>query len=213
MHARKKRPFAFKAPPAKDLSPRKEATQARAKATIGAIHEAALQVLTDIGFDKLTTTRVAERAGVSVGTLYQYYGDKNALGRALIVEYLGRIEEGLRGVLEEPRDPKTLARHLVRRFIAFKLEERPRSLALRTVMVHANAQEVLQVAMVAIIAALEVPLAAAYPRWPKGRAHEVATIWATLVAGATSEMLDRSPDTVAEPWFGEALEAALIAQL
>jgi hypothetical protein len=57
--------------PAKDPSEsvRKEPRQSRSKATVETIHRAALQVLRDVGYDRLTTTRVAQRAGVSVGTL------------------------------------------------------------------------------------------------------------------------------------------------
>ena len=47
--------------------------------TVEAISEATIQVLLAVGLDRLTTTRVAERAGVSVGTLYQYYPNKQAL--------------------------------------------------------------------------------------------------------------------------------------
>ena len=53
--------------------------QARSRATFEAIVEAAAQILERRGADALTTNRVAERAGVSIGTLYQYFSDKRAL--------------------------------------------------------------------------------------------------------------------------------------
>jgi len=53
--------------------------QARAKATVAAILEAAVQILDQRGADALTTNSVAERAGVSIGTLYQYFPDKHAI--------------------------------------------------------------------------------------------------------------------------------------
>ncbi|AKV00132.1 Transcriptional regulator, TetR family [Labilithrix luteola] len=62
---------------------RKQPLQARSQATVDAILEATLQVLDNVGLQKLTTTRVAERAGVSVGTLYQYFQDKASLVAAL----------------------------------------------------------------------------------------------------------------------------------
>ena len=52
------------------FEPRKTPVQARATVTVGAICEATIQVLLSHGADRLTTTRVADRAGVSVGTLY-----------------------------------------------------------------------------------------------------------------------------------------------
>jgi hypothetical protein len=56
-----------------NLKPRKTPRQARAEATVDAILEATIQVLLSEGAGRLTTTRVAARAGVSVGTMYQYF--------------------------------------------------------------------------------------------------------------------------------------------
>jgi AcrR family transcriptional regulator len=53
-----------------------------------AIHEATFQVLLADGIGRLTTTRVAERAGVSVGTMYQYFPHKQALLYAVLDHYL-----------------------------------------------------------------------------------------------------------------------------
>lgn len=78
------------------LAPRKSPRQARATVTLDAIFEATIQVLLAVGPHQLTTTRVAERAGVSVGTLYQYFPHKQALIYALNARYLeilaGKIE-------------------------------------------------------------------------------------------------------------------------
>ena len=60
------------------LEPRKTPVQARSTVTVEAISEATIQVLLRHGAERLTTTRVAQRAGVSVGTLYQYYPNKQS---------------------------------------------------------------------------------------------------------------------------------------
>lgn len=82
-------------PPA-HLKPRKRPRQARATATLDAIFEATIQILVLEGPARLTTTRVAERAGVSVGTMYQYFPHKQALFYAVNERYLdvlaGKIE-------------------------------------------------------------------------------------------------------------------------
>src|ERR1700733_13409567 len=57
--------------------------QARAAETVAAILEGAAQVLEAGGLPAFTTNAVAERAGVSIGTLYQYFADKNAILLAL----------------------------------------------------------------------------------------------------------------------------------
>jgi len=61
------------------LEPRKTPLQARSAVTVEAIYEATIQVLLTNGIEQLTTTRIAARAGVSVGTLYQYYPNKQSL--------------------------------------------------------------------------------------------------------------------------------------
>lgn len=63
---------------------RKTATQERSRATVDAILEATARILIKEGFDKASTNRVAEVAGVSVGSLYQYFPGKDALVAALI---------------------------------------------------------------------------------------------------------------------------------
>jgi AcrR family transcriptional regulator len=70
--------------PQVSLEPRKTPVQARSTATVEAIFEATIQVLLEVGADLLTTTRVAERAGVSVGTLYQYFPNKDSLLFAVV---------------------------------------------------------------------------------------------------------------------------------
>lgn len=73
------------------LTPRKRPIQARSNVTVDAIFEATIQVLLADGPHRLTTTRVAQRAGVSVGTLYQYYPHKQALLYALNERYLDAL--------------------------------------------------------------------------------------------------------------------------
>jgi AcrR family transcriptional regulator len=78
------------------LKPRKQPVQARSEATVSALFEASIQVLLAVGYRKFTTTRVAERAGVSVGSLYQYFPNRQALITAVIKRYL----DGLTATIE-----------------------------------------------------------------------------------------------------------------
>jgi AcrR family transcriptional regulator len=73
------------------LKPRKKPVQERASVTVQAISEATIQVLLKEGAKSLTTTRVAERAGVSVGTLYQYYPNKRSLLYAVLEQHLQQV--------------------------------------------------------------------------------------------------------------------------
>ncbi|VFU08466.1 TetR/AcrR family transcriptional regulator [Methylocella tundrae] len=77
------------------IKARKQPRQARAKATVDAIFEATIQVLLSDGLSRLTTTRVAERAGVSVGTMYQYFPQKQALLFALLARHIEAVADGV----------------------------------------------------------------------------------------------------------------------
>jgi AcrR family transcriptional regulator len=66
------------------LKPRKRPKQARSAATVDAIVEAAARILEVEGFEGFTTNAIAQRAGVSIGSLYQYFPTKDAITRALI---------------------------------------------------------------------------------------------------------------------------------
>src|SRR5262249_30364756 len=59
-------------------SPRKYASQARSCATVDALVEATARILVREGFDRASTNRIAEVAGVSIGSLYQYFPSKEA---------------------------------------------------------------------------------------------------------------------------------------
>ena len=106
------------------LQPRKTPVQPRAALTVGAISEATIQVLLREGMDRLTTTRVAERAGVSVGTLYQYYPNKHSLLFAVLAAHLDRVTAAVEAACEEARH-KPLAEMIgsvVEAFVDAKLE-------------------------------------------------------------------------------------------
>lgn len=67
-----------------NLAQRKQPRQTRAAATVEAIIEAAARILARDGLARFNTNRVAELAGVSIGSLYQYFPHKDALMAALI---------------------------------------------------------------------------------------------------------------------------------
>jgi AcrR family transcriptional regulator len=81
--------------------PRKAASQERSRATVDALVEATARVLVREGFDKASTNRIAEVAGVSVGSLYQYFPGKEALVAAVIERHQQEIMETVRGEMAE----------------------------------------------------------------------------------------------------------------
>ena len=117
------------------LRPRKSASQARSRATVDAIFEAAIQVLVADGPTRLTTTRVAERAGVSVGSLYQYYPDKRSLLFGVVHRQIDRVgaavETACRHLEGQPLAAMTDG--LIMAYVAVKTERIDASLALYAV--------------------------------------------------------------------------------
>lgn len=86
-----------------DLTPRKRPRQARSKATVDAILTATAQTLVELGYDKTTTNLVAQRAGVSIGSLYQYFPNKEALVKALCEQHMQQTLQRLMGQLQALR--------------------------------------------------------------------------------------------------------------
>jgi AcrR family transcriptional regulator len=80
------------APAAPNLAPRKVAQQARAKATVRAILDATSRLLVERGYHAISTNLVARVAGVSIGSLYQYFPSKESLITALADEHLAALQ-------------------------------------------------------------------------------------------------------------------------
>ncbi len=80
---------------------RKNASQERSRATVDALIEATARILVREGFDKASTNHIAATAGVSVGSLYQYFPSKEALVIAVIERHNQEIMDVVRGALAE----------------------------------------------------------------------------------------------------------------
>ncbi len=76
---------------AESLNPRKNPRQRRSRVTIDSIFEATIQVLLASGVEKVTTIQIAERAGVSIGSLYQYFPNKRALMAAVVRRHVSQV--------------------------------------------------------------------------------------------------------------------------
>ena len=74
---------------------RRTPRQQRSRATVDAVLDAADDLVVEVGVAALTTTAVAERAGVAVGTLYQYFDDVDAVAAALVARHGARFAEDL----------------------------------------------------------------------------------------------------------------------
>ena len=96
---------------------RKVPKQARAEATVQAVLDAGARVLIEVGYSKASTNLIADTAGISIGSLYEYFPGKEAIFAEL------RRREGMKTYVQlvgEPRPttPSAALRHLVTTYIA-----------------------------------------------------------------------------------------------
>ncbi|WP_368930705.1 TetR family transcriptional regulator [Achromobacter xylosoxidans] len=106
------------------LSERKQPQQARSAELVAAILQAGAQVLAKEGAARFTTARVAEKAGVSIGSLYQYFPNKAAILYRLQTQEWQQTSDLLRRLLEDARHaPPQRLRNLVHAFVRSECEE------------------------------------------------------------------------------------------
>ena len=104
------------------LKVRKQPRQDRSRATVDAILEAASQVFRRLGYAAGTTDRIALRAGVSVGSLYQYFPNKDAILIAVVERHLARMMGDIERLLEAEQGEEPNLDALLRRFVLALLE-------------------------------------------------------------------------------------------
>ncbi|RWX41695.1 TetR/AcrR family transcriptional regulator [Rhizobium leguminosarum] len=113
------------------ISSRKQPKQARSAELVAAILDAAAQVLAREGAQRFTTARVAERAGVSIGSLYQYFPNKAAILFRLQSDEWRQTTDMLGGILADAqRPPLERLRRLVHAFLRSECEEAAMRVAL-----------------------------------------------------------------------------------
>lgn len=117
------------------LEQRKSPVQARSTASVESILEATIQVLLNVGKKQLTTTRVAHRAGVSVGTLYQYFPNKSALLQGALRRHLESVAGAMEKACQEERySPLSqMVTRVVNTFLEAKMKDLKTSVALYSV--------------------------------------------------------------------------------
>jgi AcrR family transcriptional regulator len=173
------------------LEPRKSPVQARSAASVGAILEATIQVLLSIGKERLTTTRVASRAGVSVGTLYQYFPNKGALLQAALKRHLDAVTDAVEQVCREQKGKSLdqMATALINTFLDAKMKDAKASVALYSVSSDVDAGRIVRQMGVRSNQAIAGMLATA--REPLTRDPQlVASMLQVSMAGVSRRLLE-----------------------
>lgn len=173
------------------FEPRKTPVQARSTVTVEAISEATIQVLLSHGTGRLTTTRVAERAGVSVGTLYQYYPNKQSLLFAVLEDHLNKVSAAVESACERARH-KLLAdmvKEVVEAFVDAKMERTDISMALYQIATEVDGPALVKRSGQRCRKALEVLLGTAPDAGSRQEKFAVQMMVAAM-AGATRSVLE-----------------------
>jgi AcrR family transcriptional regulator len=104
------------------IGARKQPRQARSKQLVDAVLQAAAEVFAEHGYARANTNRIAERAGVSVGSLYQYFPNKDSLLAGLLAQHhadVARVVDGALVLLADPTVPiEDCLRRLVQDLVA-----------------------------------------------------------------------------------------------
>ena len=177
--------------------PRKSPVQARSAASVDAILKATVQVLLRVGKEKLTTTRVAVRAGVSVGTLYQYFPNKSALLRAALglhaEEILAEVE---RVCLTQRGQPvEQMAEALAVAFLAVKMRDPKKSRALYAVSSDLDGAKIVASTAMRVNRAI-VALLQSAPEELTTDLQLMATVLQSTISGVKRQLLESDmPET------------------
>jgi AcrR family transcriptional regulator len=175
------------------LEPRKSPVQARSTASVDAILQATIQVLLHVGKERLTTTRVAARAGVSVGTLYQYFPNKGALLQAALKRHLDQVADAIAGVCREQRGQslQRMATALITAFLAAKMKDVRASVALYAVSSDVDGARIVQQMGIRLNKAIVEMLTTA-PEQLTRDPQLVASLLQAAMVGVSRRMLESS---------------------
>jgi len=192
---------------------RKSPVQGRSQETVETILEASAQILHKEGEDALTTNRIAERAGFSIGTLYQYFPNRDAILGAMAAREQKRVLARFEAELEDfdPSDPEPAVRKAIRAFLgAFRGRHGVRRAVMLAVLrrMPTEGKDVVDVAA-PVLAAIEARCGAHLE--PLGEAGRYVLL--RSVAGVVrSAAFERSP-LLGTPAFEDALVRLVMGML
>lgn len=174
------------------LASRRSPSQSRSVLTVAAIFEASIQVLLKEGIQRLTTTRVAERAGVSVGTLYQYYPNKLALLNAVLERHLDGVAEAVEDAARRAnaKPLPSMVEAVVNAFVKAKIERENEARALYSVAAELGGSALVQRSSERVAAALAQMLSTAVDAQFRNL-DIVSYMVATAMIGPTKGVLEQ----------------------
>ena len=192
--------------------PRKTPVQARSSETVDAIYEATIQLLLKNGLAHLTTIRIAKRAGVSVGTYYQYFPNKQALLLAVVERFLHRVSDALELACRDchGKSPSVMATTFVETYIAAQLMDLEEARAVYRMAIFIGSGAVLNRERQRVVAAV-ADMLRTLPHIPVDEIEMTAFTFFGTIAGAARAALEHAVD--AESIAGLQTHLERLAQL
>lgn len=182
------------------MQPRKTPLQARSSVTVDAILQATIQVLLAVGKERLTTTLVASRAGVSVGTLYQYFPNKGALLQACLKRHMDEVGESVSRACAEHRAAglMEMATGLIDAYLRAKMRDVKTSAALYAVSSDVEGAAIVKARSAQTLRAVAALVASAKERLTKDP-EVVASVVLAALNGISRRVLEsKSPERTME---------------
>ena len=191
-------------------NPRKLASQKRSRFTVNALLEATARVLKKEGYDRASTNKIAATAGVSIGSLYQYFPSKEALVAAVIERHTQELSQvAHKALLKVAGRPIEIA---VREFVVAAIDAHRVDPRLHRVL----AEEVPRTGRLENIEAIERNARTLFRNYLEAHRDEIdvtdldlaAFIFVTTVEALTHSAVLRNPDIVADEKAGKFVDEA-----
>ena len=197
------------------LLPRKKPRQERSAVTVDAILQGAIQVLVKVGYERANTTLIARAAGVSVGSLYQYYPNKDAVFSALLQREIGRATELMQEMaVADPGAP--FARRLlgvISTLLAYKAQNPRLHRVLKTELGRIEGTRTLRRLNERSLELVEHMLRAHQHELRLQDPVRAAFFAVNTVEGIVCAALLDAPERLSEPEFARELSGAVLAML
>lgn len=196
------------------LKPRKQPSQQRSGFTVDVMLEAAIRILLTDGYQRLTTANVAERAGVSVGSLYQYFPNKQALVAEIVAR---RADEILQRLIATPTaNAKTLEEAVARvmtSLIEVKRERLDLSRALQPALPEVQGRRLIQESTRRFLSTMADKLSLHLPGETAESLMDRLAFAVASVDGALWEAIEQRPEVLADDDFRRVLERIFVAAI
>ena len=196
------------------LTPRKSPSQRRSGVTVDVIIEGAIRVLLEDGYGALTTVRVARRAGVSVGSLYQYFPNKQAVVAEIVRRRAAEIIAVVTRVDTDPEsDPASAVSTLIAALLREKRQDLPLARALAPAMAEVEGRRLIMEAARSVVPELAGKLHSATGKPLTARDRSGLAIAVAAIEGALWEAIASDPDAFDSPALHQQLTTILLSAL